>query len=90
MPTVPTQIRIDSVLKEDAADLFRDLGLDMSTAINMFLRQCVMRGGLPFKVERNGYKQEVIDAMKEATRISRDPNVKGYTDLDEFFKELDG
>lgn len=61
----------------------------MSSAMNIFLRQCVMRGGLPFAVEVPQYKPKVIEAMEEAKRISRDPSVKGYTDLKEMFKELD-
>ena len=48
-----------------------------------------MRGGLPLAVEVPKYKKEVIDAMEEAKRISKDPNVKGYTDLNEMFEELD-
>ena len=35
------------------------------------------------------YNQETLDAMAEAERLSRDPSVKGYTDLDELFKDLD-
>lgn len=89
MATIPTQIRVDEDLKKQAVELFGQLGLDMSSAMNIFLRQCVLRGGLPFSVELPQYKQEVIEAMEEARRISRDPNVKGYTDLKEMFKELD-
>ena len=85
MATVPTQIRIDENLKKQASELFSQLGMDMSSAMNIFLRQCVMRGGLPFAVEVPKYKKEVIDAMEEAKRISKDPNVKGYTDLNEMF-----
>lgn len=51
MATVPTQIRIDENLKKQAAELFAQLGLDMSSAINIFLRQSVLHGGLPFRVE---------------------------------------
>ena len=49
--TTPTQIRIDKNVKEQANALFANLGLDMSSAVNMFLRQCILRGGLPFAVE---------------------------------------
>lgn len=45
MPTVPTQIRIDPDVKAQASALFANLGLDMSSAVNLFLRQCVLRGG---------------------------------------------
>lgn len=89
MGTVPTQVRIDEDLKKQAVELFAQLGMDISSAMNIFLRQCVMRGGLPFAVELPQYKLEVLEAMEEARRISRDPNVKGYTDLEEMFKELD-
>ena len=89
MATVPTQIRIDEDLKRQAVELFNQLGMDMSGAMNIFLRQCVMRGGLPFAVELPQYKAEVLEAMEEARRISRDPNEKGYTDLREMFEELD-
>ena len=41
MSTVPTQIRIDRDIKEQAGILFSGLGLDMSSAVNMFLHQCI-------------------------------------------------
>lgn len=89
MATVPVQVRIERELKEEAVELFEQLGMDMSGAINIFLKQCVLKGGLPFMVELPKYKPEVLGAMEEAKRISKDPNVKGYTDLSELFKELD-
>ncbi|WP_449460490.1 type II toxin-antitoxin system RelB/DinJ family antitoxin [Streptococcus suis] len=89
MATSPTQIRIDSTVKEDANALFSRLGLDMSSAVNMFLRQCVLRGGLPFTVELPKYNQETLDAMEEARKISRDPNVPSYSSVKELFKALD-
>ena len=42
MATVPTQVRIDENLKKQATELFSQLGMDMSSAMNIFLRQCVM------------------------------------------------
>ena len=82
MATVPTQIRIDSNVKEQAAHLFSELGMDMSGAINIFLRQCILRGGLPFQVELPRYNQGTLEAMAEARRISRDPSVKGFDSID--------
>ncbi|MDR3121466.1 MAG: type II toxin-antitoxin system RelB/DinJ family antitoxin [Clostridiales bacterium] len=46
------QARIDSTLKQNAEALFADLGLDIPTAIRLFLTQCVKREGLPFEVAR--------------------------------------
>lgn len=89
MSTVPTQIRIDSGVKKQANELFNELGLDMSGAVNIFLRQCIMRGGLPFKVEVPQYSKELLSAADEAKRISRDPDVPGYTSVEDLKKALE-
>jgi DNA-damage-inducible protein J len=89
MATIPTQIRIDEELKKQAVELFGQLGMDMSSATNIFLRQCVLRGGLPFNVELPNYKAEVIEAMEEAKRISRDPNTKRYNSFSEAVEDME-
>ena len=89
MATVPTQIRIDEKVKKPANDLFGELGMDMSSAVNIFLRQCILRGGLPFTVEIPQYSQKLLDAADEARRISRDPDVKGYSNMDDLKKALE-
>ncbi|MBM6751641.1 type II toxin-antitoxin system RelB/DinJ family antitoxin [Mediterraneibacter glycyrrhizinilyticus] len=89
MATTPTQIRIDADIKKQATALFNELGLDMSSAVNLFLHQCVLRGGLPFNVEMPRYSQRTLNAMNEAKRISRDPDIKGYTSMDELQKALE-
>ena len=62
---------------------------NMSAAVNLFLHQCVLRRGLPFNVEMPQFTQSTLEAMEEAKRISGDPNVKGYTDMDELKKALE-
>ena len=89
MATVATQVRIDRNIKEQAAALFSGLGLDMSGAINLFLHQCVLRGGLPFAVEMPQYNRRTLAAMEEARRISRDPGVPSYDSMDDLKKALD-
>ena len=89
MATTPTQVRIDSDVKREASELFSRLGLDMSGAVNLFLHQCVLRGGLPFPVEMPNYSEETLSAMAEAKRISRDPDVKGYTSMEELKADLE-
>ena len=89
MATVPTQIRIDEDLKKQAAELFSQLGLDMSSAMNIFLKQCVLHEVLPFNIELPKYKPEVIEAMEEARRIARDPKTKRYDSLTEALKDID-
>ena len=87
--TTPTQIRIDKNVKEQATALFANLGLDMSSAVNMFLRQCILRGGLPFAVEMPQYNQETLNAMAEARKISRDSSVSGYSNMTDLINALE-
>lgn len=46
-----TNIRIDPELKEQANDVLEELGLTLSTAVNVFLRAVVREGGMPFEVK---------------------------------------
>ena len=89
MATVQTQIRIDSDVKRQATELFNSLGLDMSSAVNIFLRQCLYRDGLPFTVEKPHYSQEVLEAIEEARQIAKDPNVKSYSTFEELLSALE-
>ena len=89
MATVPTQVRIDEQLKKQSAELFSSLGLDMSGAITLFLKQCVLRGGIPFAVELPRYSDDVLEAMGEARRLSRDPSAKRYQSFREALEDLE-
>ena len=89
MATTPTQVCIDADIEREATALFTRLGLDMSGAVNLFLHQCVLRGGLPFAVEVPQYSDKTLGAMAEARRISRDPDVKGYNSMEELKAALD-
>ena len=63
--------------------------MSLSTAINVFLRQSLRKGGLPFDARLNDQpNRTTIEAMLEAERIAKDPTVKRYNDLDELFKDL--
>ena len=50
MPKTSMSIRLDSEVKEQAQQVFNHLGMDMTTAINIFLRQAIQYQGLPFDV----------------------------------------
>ncbi len=89
MAKKPTQIRIDEETKEKATELFADLGMDMSEAVNIFLHQCIMQNGLPFKVEKPMFSEETLQAMEEARKIAKDPRVPGYTNMEELEKALE-
>ncbi len=86
--TTTFSVRMDTELKKQCEALYGELGMNLTTAINVFLRQSLRAGGFPFDVRLEKPSQKTIAAMLEAERIAGDPNVKGYTDLDEMFAEL--
>lgn len=86
--TTNISIRMDSELKAQADALFAELGMNLSTAFNIFVRQCLREGKIPFEIKLNQPNKETIAAMLEAKKIARDPTVKRYTDLDELFADL--
>ena len=88
MTTTNINIRMDSDLKAQADALFGELGMYLSTAFNIFVRQSIRDGGIPFEITLNHPSKDTIAAMLEAERIAKDPSVKGYNDLDELFAEL--
>ncbi len=52
MAKISTSISVDADVKAQAQELFAELGLDLSTAVNLFLRQCIYEDGIPFLVSR--------------------------------------
>ena len=86
--TTNINIRMDTELKAQAEALFEELGMSLSTACNIFIRQALREGKIPFAISLNQPNQETMAAMLEAERIAKDPSVKGYTDLDELLEEL--
>ena len=87
--TSPTQIRIDENTKQQAVTLLEGLGLNLSDAVNMFLKQVILQNGIPFEVKYPEFKPEVIAAMEEAKALSRNPNTKKYASFSEAIEELD-
>ena len=81
-------IRLDADTKKLASELLNELGLDLSSAINIFLKQVVLQGGLPFEVKYPQYKAEVIEAMEEAKVISRNPETKTYESFSEALEDI--
>ena len=86
--TTNISIRMDSELKAQADALHAELGMNLSTAFNIFVRQSIREGRIPFDISLNQPNRETIAAMLEAERIAKDRSVKGYSDLNELFKEL--
>lgn len=87
-PTTNITIRMDVDLKTQADTLFSELGMNLSTAFNIFVRQSLREGKIPFDISLSQPNKETIAAMLEAERIAHDPNVKRYSDVEEALREL--
>lgn len=61
---VSTNINIDSELKKSAQELYSDLGLDLSTAVNLFLKQSLREQKIPFEIKRENEEEGFLDTLK--------------------------
>lgn len=86
--TTNFSVRMDSDLKKQCEALYKELGMNLTTAINVFLRQSLQAGGFPFEVRLKQPNKETISAMLEAEQIARNPSVKRYSDSEEALREL--
>ena len=89
MATANINVRVDSDLKKQAELLFSDLGLNMSTAIIMFLKSAVSHDGIPFDVRRHEPTPETIAALAEYAEMKRSPETyKRYDSFDDLIGEV--
>ena len=89
MTTTNLNIRTEKNVKEQAEKIFNELGLTMTTAINLFLKTTIRENGIPFSLKLDTPNATTIAAIEEGRRIAYDNSVKGYTDMDELRKALD-
>lgn len=89
MATTNINVRVDSALKQEAEALFNDLGLNLSSAINMFLRSAVIHDGIPFEIKRQSPNAETKAALDEYEEMKKNPgNYKRYETFDEVLNEV--
>lgn len=79
-------IRMDSNLKAAAEALYEELGMNLSTAFNIFVRQSLREREFLLRLQRELQAKKLFSAMLEAERIAKDSSVKGYHDVDDFLQ----
>ena len=89
MATTNLNIRTDKDIKDQADAIFSELGLTMTTAINMFLRTTIREHGIPFALKLDVPNDTTAAAIEEGRRIAADSSVKGYTSMDELKAALE-
>lgn len=89
MSTTNLNIRTDKKVKEDAEKIFAELGLNMTSAINIFLRASIRESGIPFALKLDVPNEETTLAIEEAKRIVTDDSVEAFDNMDDLRKALD-
>ena len=90
MASTTISIRLDAELKKQAETMFNDMGLNMTTATNLFLRQVVRQGRIPFEIATDLPNAETLAAMKEIDdMLNGKIQAKQYADTKKLFEDLD-
>lgn len=91
MATTVLQTRVDSETKLEAESLFESLGLDITTAIRLFLRQSINQQKIPFDIvpPKYNFSEETLAAIDEARRISKDTTAKSYSSAKELLEDCE-
>ena len=87
MATTNLCIRIDTETKKQAEELFSNLGMSVSTAFSIFVKQALRVRGIPFAITEDVSEAD-YSALQEARKIARNPKIKGYTDVEEALRAL--
>ena len=89
MSKTSMSIRLVSEVKEQAQQVFNSLGMDMTTAINIFLRTTIRENGIPFALKLDIPNAITASAIEEGRKIAYDDTVKKYSNIDDLRKALE-
>lgn len=91
MAKIPTNISIDAETKAKAQALLAEFGMDLSTAINIFLKQMLFEGAFPIAITRKTPNKLTIKAMEESEKMARHPEkYKKYNSVDSMMEDILG
>ena len=87
--TTNLNIRTDKEIKEKSDKIFSELGLTMTSAINMFLRATIRENGIPFSLKIDNPNDITLAAIEEGKKIANDKNTEGYNSVDDLRNALE-
>ena len=82
-------IRTDKAIKDQAEMIFNELGLNMTTAVNMFLRATIRERGIPFELKLEVPDDTTATAIEEGKKMLNDPSAPRYSSMDTLKAALD-
>lgn len=89
MATTNLNIRTDKAIKDQAEEIFKELGLNMTTAVNMFLRTAVREHGIPFELKLDEPNETTAAAIEEGRKMLSDPAAPKFSSMDALKATLD-
>ena len=89
MMTTNLNIRIDKDIKEQAEGIFNELGMNMTTAVNIFLRTAIREHGIPFELKLDVPNETTVAAIEEGKKMMSDPLAPRYLDMDDLKAALE-
>lgn len=89
MSTTNLNIRTDEDVKEKAEKIFNELGLNMTSAVNIFLRTAIRERGIPFELKLDVPNETTIAAIEEGRKMASDPSSPRYSNIDELRDALE-
>ena len=89
MATTNLNIRTDKAVKDQAEEIFNELGLTMTTAVNLFLRTAIREQGIPFALKLDVPNETTAAAIEEGRRMLSDPFAPRYSSMESLKAALD-
>ena len=89
MASTNLNVRTDSDVKEAAERIFEALGLNMTTAVNLFLRQTIRENGIPFELKLDVPNQVTAAAIEEGRKLAYDKEATGYHSISDLRAALE-
>lgn len=89
MAQANVNIRMDAELKNNLDQLCNELGMTISTAVTIFAKAMVRKGGIPFDVRIDVPNKETLEAFQEIEEMKKNPSAyKRYNNVRDMMKEL--
>jgi len=89
MESTNLNIRTDKEVKLQAEKIFAALGLNMTTAVNIFLRQAIRENGIPFEIKLNVPNETTAAAIAEDRALAYDKNAVGFSSMSDLRAALE-
>ncbi len=86
MSATTMNIRVDSDIKNNAKKIFAELGMDLTTAVNIFLRQSIREHGMPFELKLHVPNDETLEAIRQVN--NKEDLSKPFSSISELMQDL--